>query len=777
MLNLTEASSDISRTNQLKIDDTLEEVAEKLFQYLFKLGKGIDHFSIKGWSQKDEDSSSDYYQSRHKYIKVEIKKRLAEYGEAPEYADIQYFYSRTNSVVFFLSPNNKNSGWKELFITKYSTDRERIFNLIFKVYILSQTLPTETIRGFEELLLTHQTSPSKTKDALFVWGQNVYVHFNYHNVLTLSLSRKLRMFLPQDKFTTVDGDDLGEMQVYQNKKYYYKRDLDARRKNYIYFMRFDDVNPPFEKFKKTQVYYYHKLMTYLENFLRECDIPCTRLDFQTNFFLEDPFVDSSSLEFVKSLRELEIINNTGTDLSDLDKLFLQNFLFQQGIITTHFFNSGKTISRYELCNCDSDEDSCWRITEVVPWSSIELSKNQNYLVFNRLLEEEDGSEDSGSMAYQRQDGLWIASSEIEGKEKVDFYSSLKRRANYLETGDFISIQGINLSGFVAVGNEEDQDAVLKFPEKKVDKDKDALLSETREYTDGQLLEVKDSIYFYLMRQTDHSLWEKFVDNYRIKISPEFTKVLIELGIKSWIRESMSNPTLGLPITKQPFAQKQFYTIYVRTRRNQEARAVAVKFLYEDGAVFIQDIVRGTGQVTRKFPFLKRSIKSNELINNQQYFVDEENQTYISCYTSDDFTPTLIGRNGILEEAEAGTLKIDRQAKEDGSARLFPLVSYYSGAIKPINRIQDMICFDRSNDSFIQYYVPSKIGLDRTIKRGFRVYHLIGKTYSGDSIPTSELMENPIVALHFNTLTQNILKISENSQSSLLQKVARVLIEN
>jgi hypothetical protein len=45
------------------------------------------------------------------------------------------------------------------------------------------------------------------------------------------------------------------------------------------------------------------------------------------------------------------------------------------------------------------------------------------------------------------------------------------------------------------------------------------------------------------------------------------------------------------------------------------------------------------------------------------------------------------------------------------------------------------------------------------------------------IPTSDLIKHPITALHFSTLTQNILKISENSQSSLLQKVAKVLVEN
>ncbi|BAY61798.1 hypothetical protein NIES22_18650 [Calothrix brevissima NIES-22] len=98
-------------------------------------------------------------------------------------------------------------------------------------------------------------------------------------------------------------------------------------------------------------------------------------------------------------------------------------------------------------------------------------------------------------------------------------------------------------------------------------------------------------------------------------------------------------------------------------------------------------------------------------------------------------------------------------------------------IQPINRIKNMIGLDLHNEIFVQYYVPPAKNIDGTVKRGFRVYHLIGKTYSGESIQTSELIEHTMTALHFSTLTQNILKISDNSQSSLLQKFAKILIEN
>ncbi|MGC4098981.1 MAG: hypothetical protein QM706_17870 [Nitrospira sp.] len=256
--------------------------------------------------------------------------------------------------------------------------------------------------------------------------------------------------------------------------------------------------------------------------------------------------------------------------------------------------------------------------------------------------------------------------------------------------------------------------------------------------------------------------------------------MIELGIKNWIKENIGNTQLGLPINPQSFTEQRLFAIYVRSPLRQDEKVVAVEFIYQEGQIYLQSIMRDKKEIIDRFSFLKtRKSNPNKLINAQEYFVDEENQIYISCYTDDTYTPTLIGRLDILENMTAGTLGINRQAESETSSRLLPLVSYYSGEIKPINRINNMVCLDFKNGTFIQYYVPAGKGLDQKIKKGFRVYHLIGKTYGAEKkdISTSELVAHPITALHFSTLTQNILKISENSQASLLQKIAKVLVEN
>lgn len=754
--------SDISRTNQLQILDKPEDVAEKLFQHLFKMGKGIDHFPLQAQVAENEDSQEHFSKNPHNFIKSKIQERLSAYGEKPKYSDIQYFlsYADKKKYVFFLSSNKNHLGWQRLF----SNSRERILNLVFKFYLLSQSLDVETMNGFEELLLLHSKELTKSKDALIVWGQNLLIRYNHHDVLTLKLSRKSRLLLPKDEYITADSDDLGELLVYKDKSYYFERDLDARRKNDIHFMQFPKDPEHFDKFKKTQLYHYQNLMTKLEDFLSECDIAFKPLHFQVDHYLENPFIKN-----IESVESLEIINNTGVDLTESDQQFLKNFLKPQGVSFLAFYNYGKTVSTYEQAEVEGEDEPCWRITEVVPWSNIKLDMGKNYLVFNKLLEEE-----AGSMSYQRNDGLWYPSTEIINRLKVDFYSQLKRKFNYLETGEFFSIQGINTSEFRAVGDKKSTLLVLNYTDSKIDRD--ILRLDTQASTDGEFLDVEDSIYCYLRKQEDSKQWENFCDKYKIKISPEFQKVLIELGIKNWMRQGLVNPNFGLPITPQSFPEKQFVTIYVRSPRNEEAKAVAIEFLYKDGCIYIKNVMRDLQQIKKRFRFLKQ-IKNSEDLINQQYFVDESEQLYISCYTFDLYTPILIGRNGIIEDMENGKLKINRQIQGENSSRLLPLVSYDNDEVKPINRIQNMICLDLQNKTFIQYYVPPAKSLERLIKRGFRVYHLIGKTYSENSITTSELIEHPITALHFSTLTQNVLKIGDNSQSSLLQKVARVLVEN
>ncbi|TAG92410.1 MAG: hypothetical protein EAZ09_25380 [Oscillatoriales cyanobacterium] len=779
MKNKTAALSDISRTNQLKIEEkNLKDVAEKLRQYLFKMGKGIEHFTLEYRLSEDkdsenEDSRANFYKERHKYIKEQVQARLAAHGEKWEKSDIQYFLSYDKKSVFFLSPNKTHSGWQTLFtnIENYSV-RERIFNLIFKFYILSQGgLSVETINGFEELLLVHSKKPQKSN--LFVWGQNLLIKYNQHDVLTLTLSRKRRKFLlPKDKkkYKTVDGDDLGELLVYDNKNYYFDRNLDARATNDICFMQFDSDPKNYDKFKKTQLYHYQNLMTKLEEFLRECKINFKSLDFQADHYLENPFIKN-----IESVESLEIINNTGVDLTESDQQFLQQFLKHQGVSMIAFYNDGKTVSTYEKVESEGEDGVCWRITESIKWSDIQLEAGKNYLVFNKLLEEE-----AGSMAYQAKDDLWCPLTKIDRKSSVDFYSQLKKRFNYLETGVFVSMQGINIPEFTAVAKNKSAWAVLNYTDtdkKKIDRD--SLHEDTKAFTEGKFLDVEGSIFCYLKGQEDSKQWDTFCDKYKIKILPEFEKVLIELGIKKWIAQSFSNPNLGWPITPpQSFPEKQFFSIYVRSPKNKEAKAVAVEFLYKDGCIYIKNVIRDMKEIESKFRFLrKRKNDSEKLINAQEYLVDESEKLYINCYTDNFYTPTLIGRVGIIEDMESGELTIDRKNKDENSSRFLPLVSHYNSEIKPINKIQKMISLDLKNETFIQYYVPPAQNIGGSIQKGFRAYHLIGKRYGGESIPTSELIEHPITALHFSTLTQDVLKIGENSQSSLLQKVAKVLIEN
>ncbi len=757
------AVSDTSRTNQLKISEKPDKVADKLFSYLYQNGKGIESFSIKGWFEKEDYDEPNFYEKRHRKIKQRIRDILLQHRIDMNTFGIRYFLSPYSGEVFFLSPN-KHSGWIELF-RKNTSDRERIFNLVFKFHLLSQTMETETIDGFEELMLCHSTHSIKEEKALLVWGQILLVKYNYHDVLTLNLTRKRRLFLPKDDYHTSDGDDLGEIMIYKEKNYRFERDLDARRRNFIYFMRFPSNEENYEKFKETQVYHYQNLMTRLELFLKQCNVSYETSPFQTNEYIENPFVKN-----IPTVPSIEIINNVGDDLSKNDKLFLEKLLQHQGVNSVTFFNSGKTISKYEQIEVDEEEteNSCWKITENYSWSKIKLNPEKNYLVLNKQLEEE-----KGSIAYKRKDGLWYVTTENKKEQPADFYSKLKQKSNYLERGQFFSLQGINVPKYRNISKEKESWSILIYPNKK--NKIAAIYDGTKKLRKGKNWSIEEIVYRCTvgLKTVD---WEKLCTNFGVKISSEFRKVITEIGVKNWIRESLINSNTSLSIGEQTFSNQEFSAIYVRSARKKKVKAVVVKFQYENGNLYIEGVERDLKKIEKRFPFFRRQKRSGKLIDNQQYYVDEQTQEYISCYTSEYFTPTLIGREDIIEQLENEELRINRGVREGGS-KLFPLVSYYNGEVQPARRIRNMICLDLENKEFIQYYVPPMQSLDRNIKTGFRVYHLIGKTYANNPISTSKLINHPLTALHFSTLTQNVLRISNNSQSSLIQKIVKVLIEN
>jgi hypothetical protein len=283
---------------------------------------------------------------------------------------------------------------------------------------------------------------------------------------------------------------------------------------------------------------------------------------------------------------------------------------------------------------------------------------------------------------------------------------------------------------------------------------------------------------YLANEDNVDVLEKFYGENRVTISSEFRKALIELGIKNWIKQALRDSNVSLAISPlESCSEKTFFAIYVRRAKYQDPKAVAVQFLYKEGQIYLQTVLRQVNEIESRFPILRKA-KNNpdQLIDDQQYYVDETEGIFISCYTNDFFTPTLIGNPKIIEDLKNEVLEVNRRKDNN----LLPLTMKYSDEIQPI---KDLICLDLKNETYIQYYVPRVQSLRKAVKTGFRVYHMIGSAYSREKmailrkLPTAELINHPLVALHFNTLTQDVLKIHENSQSSLLQKVAKVFIEN
>ena len=270
----------------------------------------------------------------------------------------------------------------------------------------------------------------------------------------------------------------------------------------------------------------------------------------------------------------------------------------------------------------------------------------------------------------------------------------------------------------------------------------------------------------------------------IKNTSSLDKTIVELKIKDLFNKNLHHG-VGIPVStfKKNFPEKAaqfedkiFTVVVVRNPKYQDEKSVAISFLYKDGNIYIQDILRDTNSISSKYRFLIKHKRNDRLIDNQLFFVDEANQICLSSYTDPYYTPLYLGGTNILTERRNETLQLSRGPKKN---TFLPLVLYYNQQDRDTTK--NMICLDLSQDNFIQYFVPPSGPLRATLKKGFRIYHLLGYYNTGQSInsklTTYHIMQQPLTYLFFSTITQNILKISENSQSPILKKFARILIDN
>ena len=72
-------------------------------------------------------------------------------------------------------------------------------------------------------------------------------------------------------------------------------------------------------------------------------------------------------------------------------------------------------------------------------------------------------------------------------------------------------------------------------------------------------------------------------------------------------------------------------------------------------------MRQVSEIESRFPILRKA-KNNpdQLVDDQQYYVDETDSVFISCYTDDFFTPTLIGNPKIIEDLKNEELEVNRR---------------------------------------------------------------------------------------------------------------------
>ena len=98
---------------------------------------------------------------------------------------------------------------------------------------------------------------------------------------------------------------------------------------------------------------------------------------------------------------------------------------------------------------------------------------------------------------QRDDGLWCPSTKLEGRSHIDFYSQLKCKYNYLDTGEFYSIQGINIPEFKIIQQikqgrkKEGEETKLSVFSHFSNINADDILQDCQPFSDGQYVTVPE----------------------------------------------------------------------------------------------------------------------------------------------------------------------------------------------------------------------------------------------------------------------------------------------
>lgn len=207
----------------------------------------------------------------------------------------------------------------------------------------------------------------------------------------------------------------------------------------------------------------------------------------------------------------------------------------------------------------------------------------------------------------------------------------------------------------------------------------------------------------------------------------------------------------------------------RLRRDRDCLASVVEVEIREGVIHILGIqrYRNNEELLLMHPFLEQ--RRGRLFDGGFFIYDRDNGHLLTTYSSR--MPVIIGNpnNDFINPAPEllnPSGKVTRSHKDPASV----ILPYY---LSPIGKKATRAYIQETGPDLL-YFVAGAQGVKQKIDRQNLIYNLLVFDSSGQLL---RAIDQPVTSTFFKSMTFNVLRVGENSKMSLLQKIARLPLEN
>jgi hypothetical protein len=703
------------KTNGFRVHDTHDDIVAAIWRYLAASTHRhwrIDHFLLR----EKESSEIQVYKA---------KKSLAEKYKVPVHALPFSRGSGANSnKFFFLRPreDHESSVPEDLGEDGVGT----LLTLFIKSAMLAATRfgskheAAESI-GPRVFFGTRSTRSKKSND-IFIDTMEVQLRFR-GNVLLPTLSNRRYAIFAQKEAKIASGSLFVGADCDQTRMTLAVLDpstltrLDGRKSN------IDDIDFSQEGMRQCKLYYLNILAEFIEQVFGDAGLNATRDQFNPTHMLRDGFLRFSEIGTLT--RPLIIHNNTGMDFDALD---MENIT---GLLNARFDEYGSSenlqiqyagiaFARAGISLQPGVEVDCASINTIDPDCA--------HLFLNCLVRGQAG----------------------DGKERVE--SSIR-------VGDKIFPNAYAAYRALSEG---------AVPPNEVDA-----------YTYAKYLHLFSNSTGSIPLQGIDIEFDDKTDSHALADKREsFRRSALELCIKSRFAEGAFTISEHAP-------QGRFTAIYTSSRKigssmqdgEDTVGIVSIVELDVIGQVLSvvgrarhADITRRTYRtLAKEYPCLGEAI-----VDNAFFLLDVEAGQYLRHFDGQTTPKLLLNAKYDRFEKVLETMESEGGLSAKGwfsRGETWSLIPYY---IAPAEKIKEFkwrnAVYVEDRGSGVRYFSPSNLPADG--KQGFSNLHDLMVFEEGVPVE-AKLLQNRLVQLYLGTLTKNILRINNNSKSSLLEKIARL----